>query len=127
MTDGSLADDPHEVRITSDGMRASVVVDDHDLSSSLSGYTLEQRANQPPLLVLYAKAHTDGVVFDGFTQVAVATAAPPAEAIAAFLTTVDAGMLQQAALNRTDLDGTPTELTTAILRQLAEWATGGSR
>ncbi|TQE33063.1 hypothetical protein [Streptomyces ipomoeae] len=125
MTDGSLADAPHEVRITSDGVRAQVTIDGHDLNRSLAAYTLEHRSGQPPLLVLYPKPPVDGAVFDGFAQVAVASEAPPAEAITAFLASIDPARLQQAALERTDLDGTPTELTSAMLRQLTEWAGGG--
>ncbi|MDJ0464987.1 hypothetical protein [Streptomyces sp. H27-C3] len=126
MTEGTLADDPREVRISTDGARANVTVDGIDLSGSLAAYTLEHRANQVPLLVLYPRPPVDGVVFDGMTHVAVASEAPPAEAIAAFLTGVDPAALQKAALDRHDLDGTPTELTTAMLRQLMEWATGGT-
>lgn len=122
--DGSLANEAREVRITTDGVRAHVVVDGTDLSSSLSAYTLEHRANQPPLLVLYPRQAVDGTVFSGMTQIAVASEAPPAEVIAAFLAGIDPSVLQQAALARDDLDGTPTELTTAMLRQLTDW-TGG--
>jgi len=124
MNDASLADDPHAVRITTDGVRAGVILDGHDVSTSLSGYALEHRANQPPLLVLYVRPPVDGVVFDGYAQVAVASETPPGEAIAAFLASVDPTRLQQAALARDDLDGSPTELTTAMLRQLTEWAGG---
>lgn len=120
----TLADAPHTVRITTDGVRAGVTVGGHDVSSSLSGYTLEHRANQPPLLVLYARPPVDGAVFDGYAQVAVASETPPGEAIAAFLASVDPARLQQAALARDDLDGSPTELTTAMLRQLIDWAGG---
>ncbi|MER5302124.1 hypothetical protein ABT039_22075 [Streptomyces lasiicapitis] len=127
MTDSSLSDTPHTVRITSDGLRAQVLVDGNDLSQSLSAYTLEHRSNQPPLLVLYALPSVDGTVFDGFAQVAVATEPSPGPAIAAFLDGVDPARLQQAALSRPDLDGTPTELTTAMLRQLTDWAQAGDR
>lgn len=123
MNDASLADDPHAVRITTDGVRAGVTLDGHDVSSSLSGYALEHRANQPPLLVLYVRPRVDGAVFDGYAQVAVASETPPAEAIVAFLASVDPARLQQAALAR-DLDGSPTELTTAMLLQLMDWAGG---
>lgn len=124
MTDGSLADTVREVVINTDGVRAHVVVEGIDLSRSLAAYTLEHRSNQPPLLVLYPRPPVDGVVFAGMPQVAVASEAPPAEAIAAFLAGIDPARLQQAALARDDLDGTPTELTTAMLRQLTEWAGG---
>ncbi|MFD5451189.1 hypothetical protein [Streptomyces sp. NPDC127100] len=123
MNDASLADDLHAVRITTEGVRAAVTLDGHDVTGALSGYTLEHRANQPPLLVLYVRPNA-GAGFDGYAQVAVASETPPAEAIAAFLASVDPARLQQAALARDDLDGSPTELTTATLRQLAAWAGG---
>ncbi|WP_435245107.1 hypothetical protein [Streptomyces tendae] len=124
MTDGSLADAVREVVINTDGVRAHVVVEGIDLSRSLAAYTLEHRSNQPPLLVLYPRPPVDGVVFAGMSQVAVASETPPGEAIAAFLASIDPARLQQAALARDDLDNTPTELTTAMLRQLTEWAGG---
>ncbi|MFD6534955.1 hypothetical protein [Streptomyces goshikiensis] len=125
MTD-SLADGPHTVSITAEGMRAAITVNGADISRALAGYTIEHRAGQPALLVLYPRPPADGVVFAGYAQVAVATEAPPAEAIAQYLAGVDPARLQQAALAREDLDGSPTELTTATLRQLIDWA-GGSR
>ncbi|MEV5451341.1 hypothetical protein [Streptomyces sp. NPDC052535] len=123
MNDASLADDLHAVRITTEGVRAAVTLDGNDVTGALSGYTLEHRANQPPLLVLYARPNA-GAVFDGHAQIAVASETPPAEAIAAFLTSVDPARLQRAVLDRDDLDGSPTELTSALLRQLAAWAGG---
>ncbi|QKV98261.1 hypothetical protein HUT19_41835 (plasmid) [Streptomyces sp. NA02950] len=124
MQEPSLADDLHSVRITTDGVRAGVTLAGHEVSASLSGYTLEHRANQPPLLVLYVRPPVDAAVFDGYAQVAVASEVPPTDAIVAFLAGIDPSRLQQAALNRDDLDGSPTELTTAMLRQLTEWAGG---
>ncbi|WP_333745681.1 hypothetical protein [Streptomyces sp. IBSBF 2950] len=124
MNERSLADAQHTVRITTDGVRAGVTLDGHEVSSSLSGYTLEHRGGQPPLLVLYVRPPVDDAVFDGYAQVAVASEVPPADAIVSFLAGIDPGRLQQAALNRDDLDGSPTELTTAMLRQLTEWAGG---
>ncbi|MFH8294970.1 hypothetical protein [Streptomyces sp. NPDC018059] len=126
MNDASLADDLHAVRITTEGVRAGVTLNGHDVTSSLSGYTLEHRVNQPPLLVLYAHPKSQDAVFDGYTQVAVASERPPAEVIVAFLAGIDPVRLQQAALDRDDLDGSPTELTTAMLHQLAAWAGGAS-
>ncbi|MFB7649470.1 hypothetical protein ACFC0S_16475 [Streptomyces sp. NPDC056084] len=123
MNAASLAD-VHSIHISTDGVRAAVTVDGHDVSAALSGYTLEHRAHQPPLLVLYARPPIDGEVFDGYAQVAVASDTPPGEAIAAFLGSIDPSRLQQAALARHDLDGSPNELTTAMLRQLADWAGG---
>ncbi|MFD5878506.1 hypothetical protein [Streptomyces yangpuensis] len=124
MNETSLADEPRSVRITTEGVRATITVDGADLSASLAGYTLEHRANQTPLLVLYPRPPADGAAFAGYAHVAVASEATPAEAIVPFLATIDPARLQQAALARDDLDGTPTELTTALLRQLITWAGG---
>ncbi|MFZ3475354.1 hypothetical protein ACODT3_42380 [Streptomyces sp. 4.24] len=124
MTD-SLADDPHTVSISVEGTRAAITVNGADISRALAGYTIEHRAGQPAILVLYPRPPVDGVVFAGLAQVAVATEAPPAEAIAQYLAGVDPARLQQAVLAREDLDGSPTELTSATLRQLIAWA-GGS-
>lgn len=126
MNDTSLADAPRTVRITVDGVRASVTLNGHDVSAALSSYVLEHRANQPPLLVLYPRTPADGAVFEGHAQVAVASETAPGEAIAAFLAAIDPARLQQATLARTDLDGSPIELTTAMLRQLADWAGGAT-
>ncbi len=124
MNTASLADDQHSIQITTEGVAATVSVDGTDITRSLAGYTLEHRAGQPPLLVLYARPTNEGTVFAGLAQVAVASEVPPTEAIVAFLDSVDPDRLLQAALNRDDLDGTANELTTAMLRQLKEWAAG---
>ncbi|WP_282795779.1 hypothetical protein [Streptomyces sp. CC224B] len=124
MNNAGLADRPHSVRITTDGTRADVELDGHNVSRSLAGYTLEHHAAQPPLLVLYLRPAADPAAFEGLAHVAVASPSPPAEAIAAFLAGIDPARLQQAALNRSDLDGTPTELTSAMLRQLVDWSGG---
>lgn len=124
MSTPSLGDTERTVNITSDGTRAQILLDAVDISREVAGYTLEHRAGQPPLLVLYALPGAR-TVFDGIAEVAVAAEADPGPALAAFLANVDAIALEQAALNREDLDGTRHELTRAMLAQLAEWAQGG--
>ncbi|MEU3656409.1 hypothetical protein AB0E67_27105 [Streptomyces sp. NPDC032161] len=120
----TMADEPRRVQITADGWAATITVDGSDISKSIQGYTLEHRTGQPPLLALYASPAA-GTVFDGFAHVAVADAGQDdGQIVAAFLANIDPARLEAAALDRDDLDGTRHELTTAMLRQLADWAQG---
>ena len=123
MTAPSIADQPRHVRITADGVTGSIAIDGTDISKSVQGYNLEHRVGAAPLLVLYTAPHR-GLDFEGLSHVAVGDQADPGEVVAAFLVNIDAADLERAALNRDDLDGTSTELTRAMLRQLADWAQG---
>ncbi|MEU6979572.1 hypothetical protein [Streptomyces sp. NPDC046371] len=123
MTEQTFADKPHAVRITADGSIATVVVNGTDMSEALAGYTLEHRAGQPPLLVLYPSPR-HSAAFDGLAHVAVAEPADPGPAAADFLRSINPAALDQAALQRDDLDGSPNELTKAMLAQLIDWAEG---
>ncbi|WP_097865810.1 hypothetical protein [Streptomyces sp. rh34] len=123
MTAPSMADEPRHVRITADGVMGSVAVDGTDISKSVQGYNLEHRVGSAPLLVLYAAPQT-GVQFDGLAHVAVGDQQDPGDTVAAFLANIDPAALSRAALNRDDLDGTPHELTRAMLQTLADMALG---
>ncbi|MEV8101070.1 hypothetical protein [Streptomyces sp. NPDC088135] len=123
MTAPSMADQPRQVRLMSDGLSGTVEVDGADISAQVQGYNLEARVGAVPLLVLYASPH-QGVTFEGLAHVAIGTEQDPGPSIAAFLANVDPGALQQAALARDDLDGSKHEVTRAILAQLANWAQG---
>ncbi|MFD7980186.1 hypothetical protein [Streptomyces sp. NPDC059071] len=123
MSEQTFADEPRSVRITATGSIASVVVDGTDMSKALTGYTLEHRAGQPPLLVLHPSPWHD-VAFDGFAHVAVAADPDPGPAITEFLRSINPAALDQAALQRDDLDGSPNELTKAMLALLTDWAEG---
>ena len=114
---------PRRVSITADGPTARVLLDDTEISRDIRGYSLEHRPGEYPMVVLYTRPGTEAA-FEGMAMVAVGQQADPGEAIAAFLQNIDPAALQRAALNRNDLDGTPSELTTAMLRQLADWAQG---
>jgi hypothetical protein len=118
-----MADQPRHVRITADGVMGTVAIDGTDISKSVQGYNLEHRVGAAPLLVLYTAPHR-GLDFEGLAHVAVGDQADPGETVAAFLANIDASALERAALQRDDLDGTSSELTKAMLRQLAEWAQG---
>lgn len=126
MSEPSIADRPRQVRIASGGHTARVEVDGHDISRSLQGFTLEQRAMQPPLLVLFAGARTE-TVFEGLAHVVVGEQAEEVdhgELIAAFIANIDPKALENAALNREDVDDERYALTRAMLTQLADWAQG---
>ncbi|MGW5003239.1 hypothetical protein ACWEP8_36925 [Streptomyces hydrogenans] len=123
-TEPSLGDQTRGIRITTDGVDAKVEVDGLDLSRRLRGYTLEHRVDQPPLLVLYASAHADTTLFDGYVHVVVGDDPDPGPAIADFLRSVDAAALERAVLERDDLDGSRHELTRAMLAQLVDYALG---
>ncbi|MFF4409802.1 hypothetical protein [Streptomyces sp. NPDC001404] len=119
--EASLADTPRHVRITTTATGAAVKVDGTDISNALAAYSIEQRAGQPPMVALrLTPAGT--LALDGIAHVVVAE--PGGLDAATFLASVDPAALHRAALSRDDLDGSPTELTTAVLRQLLEWTTG---
>lgn len=124
MTAPSMADEPRQVRITSDGISGKVVIGGVDISRSVQGYELQHRVGGPPVLILHT-VPARGLDFDGLAQVVVATPEQDhGQIIAAYLQSIDPGALARAALERDDLDGSPNELTVAMLRQLADWAQG---
>ncbi|MDK0525003.1 hypothetical protein [Streptomyces sp. ML-6] len=124
MTAPSMADEPRHVRITADGVMGKVEIDGADISRSIRGYELQHQVGGPPVLVLHTVPHR-GLDFDGLAQVAVATPEQDdGQIIAAFLANIEPAALSRAALERDDLDGSPNELTVAMLRQLADWAQG---
>lgn len=94
-------------------------------SGQVTGYVLEHDvAAALPTLILHTR-QPDQVHWQGLARVAVADPGrDDGQIIAAFLQSMDAGALYRAALERDDLDGSPNELTTAMLRQLTDWALG---
>lgn len=124
MTDSmSMSDEPRQVTITATTTGAQVVIGGADLSKDIVGYDIRQRAGQPPVMVLHAKLGS-AAVFEGLAHVVVADESAPGEVIAAFVSAVDPGALERAALDRDDLDGSKHELTVAMLATLADWAKG---
>jgi hypothetical protein len=123
MTGPSMADQPHQVRLTSNGLSGTVEVDGADISAQVQGYNLEARVGAAPLLVLYASPH-GGVVFEGLAHVAIGAEQDPGPSIAAFLASMDPASVEQAALNRDDLQNSKHGVTAAVLAQLADWAQG---
>ncbi|MFI0929623.1 hypothetical protein ACH4TP_37730 [Streptomyces sp. NPDC021012] len=123
MNEHTFAGPPRRVEITADLWKAEVVVDGTDMTSALRAYALSQEVGQPPTVVLYpSPQHT--ATFAGFARVQVAEQADPGPVIVDFLRAINPAALDQAALGRDDLDGSPTELTKAMLAQLIDWAEG---
>ena len=94
-------------------------------AGQVTGYQLEHSiADALPMLILHTR-QPDAVTWEGLARVAVATHQDPGQAVADFVSGIDPAALQRAALDRTDLSGGKTEMTEAILKQIAEWALGG--
>ena len=124
MTTPSLGDAPRQVRITSDGTRAALHIDDVDFSNLVTAYSLQQQAKQAPLLVLHAHLHRQAMEFDGMAHVVIGDQPDPAQAVADFVRSLDPKTLEQAALNRDDCGDERYGLTRAMLAQIADWALG---
>ena len=94
-------------------------------ANQITGYVLQHDVQTAlPTLLLHTR-QPDSVQWAGLARVAVADSEQdPGEAIAAYLANIDPAALHRAALNRDDLDGTPHELTRAMLQQLVDWAQG---
>lgn len=117
----------HGVRIEAQPGQATIRIDGRPLPrGQVTGYQLEHSiADTLPMLVVHTR-QADEVVWDGFARVAVATPQDPGQAVADFVLGLDPAAVQRAALDRGDLSGGKTEITEAILKQIAEWAMGGS-
>ncbi|MEV8388666.1 MULTISPECIES: hypothetical protein [unclassified Streptomyces] len=113
-----------QVRVTAEGTKASVHIDGIDYSRVVAGYAIHQQAGQTADLVIqFAKGRTSPD-FEGSARVAVGVPYEPGPAAAHFLSAIDAGLLEKAALARPDLDGGPHGFTKAVLAQLQQWARG---
>ncbi|WP_435970230.1 hypothetical protein [Streptomyces sp. Qhu_M48] len=115
--------DIRQVKITAAGGRASLQVDGADCSNLVSGYTIHHRAGEPAELVVQIAPGKTAPTFDGDARVFVGVPYEPGPAAAHFLSAIDAGLLEKAALARPDLGG-PHSFTTAVLAQLQQWANG---
>ncbi|WP_411130342.1 hypothetical protein [Streptomyces sp. x-19] len=115
--------DVRRVRIiSSPGEDAVVEVDGRNVASVVEAYRIVQTVDEGPEVTLYV-GRRRGVGFDGFAEVRV----EPADlrhVVLGFLDTVDWRKLDEAVLERSDLDGAPGELTRGVLTQLKEWAAG---
>ncbi|MGW5689790.1 hypothetical protein ACWEWX_02165 [Streptomyces asiaticus] len=114
----------HNVVIDAQPGHANISIDDAEVGNYVLGYTLEHDvANALPMLVLHVRSPA-GAIFDGLARVAVAAPQEPGEAIAQFLASIEPSALENAALNRDDLENVKYDLTRAMLAQLADWAQG---
>jgi hypothetical protein len=112
------------IRLTARGPKAAIEIDGQRVDPGiLSGYTISHQEGESPHVVLYAQGD-DETCFEGLARVSVADAPDPGPAAAVFLSAIDAGELERAALDRPDLGTGPHSLTQAMLTQLREWAHG---
>lgn len=124
MTDQQRKPSAHGVVIDAQPGHANISIDDAEVGNHVVGYTLEHDVpNALPLLVMHVR-HPAGAVFDGLARVAVAAPQEPGEAIAQFLASIEPSALENAALNRDDLENVKYDLTRAMLAQLIDWALG---
>lgn len=124
MTDdmGMEAVPPRHVTISADAFHAAVVMDGVDVSRAVRSYTVQQQSGEPPLIVFQLSAQHKAE-FDGVARVVVAEDTAVVLGATEFLTGIDAGALEDAAMQR-DLDGQPGEITRAMLEQLIAWSKG---
>ncbi|MET9353613.1 hypothetical protein ABZY14_11515 [Streptomyces sp. NPDC006617] len=113
-----------QVSVTADGSKASILIDGTDYSRVVSGYTIHQQAGKAAYLVIQFAQGRTSPDFDGHARVAVGVPYEPGPAAAHFLSAIDAGLLEKAALARPDMDGGPHGFTKAVLAQLQQWARG---
>ncbi|MCB8906781.1 MULTISPECIES: hypothetical protein [unclassified Streptomyces] len=115
--------DVRQVKVTAVGGRASVQVDGLDCTNFVSGYTIHHRSGEPAELVVQLVPGKVAPGFEGDARVFVGVPYEPGPAAAHFLSAIDAGLLEKAALARPDLGG-PHGFTAAVLAQLQQWANG---
>ncbi|MFB9461815.1 hypothetical protein [Streptomyces cinereospinus] len=116
--------DIRQVRVKADGSKASIEIDGKDYSRVVSGYTIHQQAGSvADLIIQFAQGKTSPD-FDGHARVAVGIPYEPGPAAAHFLSAINPGLLEKAALARPDMDGGPHGFTKAVLAQLQQWARG---
>ncbi len=114
----------HSVRITARGPKAAMEIDGRRVDpGAFKGYAISHQEGESPQVLLYAGDYAE-TVFEGLARVSVADVSDPGPAAAAFLSAIDAGELERAALARPDLGTGPHSLTQAMLTQLQEWAYG---
>lgn len=125
MTDQPSGPQAHGVRIDAQPGSAAISIDGTALPpGQVTGYQIEHSiADALPMLILHTR-QSDGLAFEGLARVAVAVPHDPGDAIAEFVLGLDPAAVQRAALDRTDLSGGKTEMTEAILKQIADWARG---
>lgn len=117
--------DPRRVRIAAcpEEQPAVIEIDGHDVASVVEAYRITQTVDEGPEVTLYVQQGWRGMEFDGLAEVSVEPA-DVRHVVVGFLDAVDWQKLDEAVLDRDDLDGRPGELTRGMLAQLREWAAG---
>ncbi|WP_399932194.1 hypothetical protein [Streptomyces kanamyceticus] len=116
--------EPRRVRIAARPDEPAVVeIDGHDVASAVEAYRITQTVDEGPEVTLYVQRGWQGTQFDGMAEVVVEPA-DVRHVVIGFLDAVDWRQLEEAVLDREDLDGQPGELTRGVLVQLKEWAAG---
>lgn len=118
----SKFDQPRRIRIAAPHDEPPVIkLDGQDVSAAVDVYRVVQTPGEPPEVTLYVNTEWQGFGFDGLAEV-MAEPADLRHVVLQFLDAVQWQKLDQAVLNRDDLDGQPGELTRGMLAQLREWA-----
>lgn len=114
------------VKMGEDG-KTEVLLGGESVGHLIEGINLSLEAGSPVayVVVQLSGAATRATEFDGLARVAVSES-DPGPAAAVFLSAIDAEELENAALNRVDLGSGKHSLTSAMLKQLEEWANGRS-
>lgn len=116
--------EPRRVRIAARPEASAVIeIDGHDVASAVEAYRITQTVDEGPEVTLYVQQGWKGMEFDGLAEVVVEPA-DVRHVVIGFLDAVDWQKLDEAVLDRDDLDGRPGELTRGTLAQLREWAAG---
>ncbi|MFJ6661372.1 hypothetical protein ACIQNG_34260 [Streptomyces sp. NPDC091377] len=120
----SVNEDFRRVRIAAaPGEGAVIELDGHDVASAVEAFRITQTVDEGPEVTLYVQQGWKGVEFDGLAEVVVEPA-DVRHVVIGFLDAVDWQKLDEAVLDRDDLDGRAGELTRGTLAQLREWAAG---
>ncbi|GGU44095.1 hypothetical protein [Streptomyces violascens] len=114
--------EPRRVRISTRPDEPAVIeIDGRDVASAVEAYRITQTQDEGPEVTLYVAESWQGVEFNGMAEV-VAEPADLRHVVVNFLAAVDWQKLDEAVLDRNDLNGKPGELTRGVLAQLTEWA-----
>lgn len=118
----SVFDEPRRVRIAARPDESAVIeVDGQDVAGAVEAYRITQTVDEGPEITLYLTPGWEGFGFDGLAEV-MAEPSDLRHVVIGFLDAVDSQKLDEAVLNRDDLDGRPGELTRGLLAELREWA-----
>lgn len=121
-----MTETTNRIKVTSTGVTHQVELDGTDVSGLVCAAHIDVAAGEIPTVVLELAGHkAPSTLLDGVARVYVQVD-DPGPAAAKFLAAIDPELLEQAALNRIDLDPGPHGLTRAMLTQLTEWADGRS-